>query len=74
MVQSMQGSMELNFGVVKGKLADLEARVVGIEEKQKQLEVQKSFANNTSPKTEAKTKLRRSSELQVPYLAFMCIN
>ena len=66
MVQNMQGSIERNFSEVKDKLSDLEARVAGIEEKQKQLEVQKSFASSTSPQTDMKRKLRSPSELQIP--------
>ena len=65
-VQNMQGSIERNFSEVKDKLSDLEARVAGIEEKQKQLEVQKSFASSTSPQTDVKRKLKSPSELQVP--------
>ena len=67
MLQNMQGSIERNFSDVKGKLADLEVRVSGIEEKQKQLEVQKSFASSTSPQIHPKRKLRSPSELQVAY-------
>ena len=65
MLQNMQGSIEHNFTDVKGKLAYLEARIAGIEEKQKQLEVQKSFASSTPSQTDPKRKLRSPSELQV---------
>lgn len=68
-IQEMRSSIESNFKDLKCHIAELQGRVAGIEDRQKQLELQHSSpptSSTSSSETSEKVRKRRSPpELQV---------
>lgn len=69
-LQSMQSSIEANFRDVKGRLTELEARMTGVEEKQREVvnNVGTPSSSSSESATEFGRKRRSPPELQVPSL------
>lgn len=70
-LQSMQSSIETNFRDVKGRLTELEARMTGVEEKQREVvnnvHVGTPSSSSSESATEFGRKRRSPPELQVHY-------